>query len=215
MDRSGGKLRRMRQLMKNTLLRLRNMTLEKLANYLLNSIYKKATLFVIVKKLDKLPRIQTPKLKVECRILDTSYTYQMSILSNLDKEKIEGFFIDGSKCLGAFHNDQLIAYTWCHYKDYYFPFFCYSLEINSGVYIGLDFVAPEFRGNRLHGFLLTKMFAILFEEGYEYVWGSVLNNNYSSIRGLISVGYIPQKQVEVIRILKRIVYKKIKEIDQW
>ena len=201
--------------MKNLFRRLRNLTFEKLVNHFINFIYKKATLIVVIKKLDRLPRIQTPKLEVECRMLDSSYTHQISKLSNLDQEKINGFFEDGSKCLAAFYNDQLIAYVWCHYKDYYFPFFRYSLEVDHGVYIGPDFVAPKFRGNSLHGFLLTKLFTILFEEAYEYAWGSVLNNNYSSIKGLIRVGYIPQKQIVVIRILKTIVHKGISEIDQW
>ncbi|MGI5920170.1 MAG: GNAT family N-acetyltransferase [Syntrophomonadaceae bacterium] len=195
--------------------RLRNLTLEKFTRHLRNFFYKRAVLLVVLKKLDRLPNIQEPRLNVECRLLGPGDIQQISDLSNLDQEKIKRFFKNGSKCLAAFYNDKLIAYSWCHYKDYYFPFFHYFLKVHQGVYIGPNFVDPQFRGQRVHGFLLTRMFAILFEEGYKYIWGSVVSDNYSSIKGLISVGYTPQQQVEVIRIFKIIVYKNISAINQW
>ncbi len=201
--------------MKSFLRRLRNLTLEKVMRHFVNFIYKRASLFVVVKKLDTIPRWPEPKLNVECRLLNTDYIQQISNLSNLDRKKIKGFFKNGSKCLAAFHNGQLIAYVWCHYHDYYFPFFAYCLDVHQTAYIGPNFVSPEFRGNRLHRFLLTKLLAILQEEGYQNIWSSVLDNNYPSIKGLMQVGFKPQQNVEVIRVFKTIAYKNTTEIDQW
>lgn len=213
--RSDDKIQKLRLLSENNLRRLKNLTLGKVYVHLADYIYKEATLLVVHKKFETPPLLESSKLQVECKLLNANYKKQITKLSNLAAERIDEFFQDGAKCLGVFYNDQLIAYSWCHYKDHYFPFFNYSIEVTDGVYIGPDFVAPEFRGNKIHGYLLTRMFALLYEEGCEYVLGSVLHNNHASIKGLKSVGFTPKKQVAVSRVLKSMVYKKMKELSQW
>lgn len=194
-----------------TLARLKRLTYRKILIHLADFIYKEATLLVILKKLDKPPVVQVPFILVEGRLLSIGDINQISRLNNLAPDMAAHFFADGSKCLGVFHNEQLIGYSWLHYKNHKFPFFAYSLEVGNGIYIGPDFVLPEFRGNRIHGFALTKIFAMLFKEGYEDVWSAVLSNNYSSKKGLIGTGFTLRKQIKVIRILKKIVHKNISE----
>ncbi len=194
----------------NTLLRIKRLTLKKLVCHLINFIYKNATLLVIFKKLDQPPVIQIPYLPIECRLLNIKNTDQISSLNNLTVERITAFFTNGAKCLGAFYNEQLVGYLWCHYKDHEFPFFDYSVKVDNGVYIGPNFVADKVRGNKIHRFLLTKMFEILFKEGYRHVWSSVLSNNYSSIKGLVNTGFAFKKKIRVIRIFKKIVHKDCK-----
>lgn len=213
--RSNNNTQKLRLLSENNLRRLKNLTWRKVYIHLTNYFYKEATLLVVHKKFKTSPLLESCKLPVECKLLNANYKKQISKLSNLAVERIDEFFRDGAKCLGVFHNDQLIAYSWCHYKDHYFPFFNYSIEVTDGVYIGPDFVAPEYRGNRIHGYLLTRMFALLYEEGCEYVLGSVLHDNHASIKGLKNVGFMPKKQVAVSRILKTMVNKKIKDLKCW
>lgn len=193
----------------HTLERIKKLTFKKLVIHLKNFFYKRATLLVVYKEFDKRPSIQMPRLEANCKFLNTSYTEQINSLSNLARDRIAEFFAAGAKCLGFFYEGKLVGYTWCHYHDYEFPFFAFSLEIDKGVYIGPSFVANEFRGKRIHGFLLTKMFSFLYDEGYKYVWSSVLSDNYSSLKGLISVGFRARKKIKVVRVFKAIVYKNI------
>ena len=213
--RSDDKTQKLRLSWVNTLRRLKNLTVGKVYIHLANYIYKEATLLVVHKKFDTPPLLESSKLQVECILLNANYKKQITKLSNLAAERIDEFFQDGAKCLGVFHNGQLIAYSWCHYKDHYFPFFNYSIEVTDSVYIGPDFVAPEYRGNKIHGYILTRMFALLYEEGCEYVLGSVLHDNHASIKGLKNVGFIPKQQVAVSRVLKSMVYKKMKDLERW
>ena len=162
-----------------------------------------------------MPVLRNSTLDIECKLLDSRYTREISKLSNLAMEKIEEYFQDGGKCLGAFYNEQMVAYSWCHYKDRYFPFFNYSIEVKDRVYIGPDYVAPEFRGNKIHCCLLTKMLDILFKEGCRYVLSSVLQSNHASKKGLASAGFLPQKKVHVKRVFKTMVCKNIEQIDRW
>jgi RimJ/RimL family protein N-acetyltransferase len=214
-DRLGKKRQSLRQITRHTLLRLRRLTWKKITNRLASLIYKKATLLVVLKRLDQPPQIEIPGLSVECRPLNSSHTRLISELNGLSKERIATFFAEGARCLGAFYNNQLIAYSWCHYQNRQFPFFSYCLEVKAGIYIGPNYVDTEFRGNRIHGFLLTKIFELLYKEGCRQVWSSVLINNHASIKGLKSTGFIPQKQIEVSRILNSIARQHLKELNHW
>ncbi|MGI6469449.1 MAG: GNAT family N-acetyltransferase [Syntrophomonadaceae bacterium] len=205
----------LKKISRSTLLRLRRLTLKKVLNRLAGLIYKRATLLVISKLLDAPPVVQVPHIPVECKLLNRSNTRQISRLNGMSRERIVEFFTHGGKCLGAFYQGKLVGFSWCHYRDHHFPFFNYCLKVGDGVYIGPDYVVPEFRGCRIHGFLLTKMFAILYAEGCRQVWSSVLKDNYASIKGLKEAGFIPQQQVEVCRVLKTVVFHRRKELSSW
>jgi hypothetical protein len=195
--------------------RVKNLTPKKVYTHFIDFLYKDASLLVIYKELKTQPELQQSKINIQCRLLDSSYTKEISGLSNLAMEKIEEYFQDGGKCLGAFYNEQMVAYSWCHYKDRYFPFFNYSIEVKGRVYIGPDYVTPEFRGNKIHCYLLTKMLDILYKEGCRYVLSSVLQSNHASKKGLASAGFLPQKKVHVKRVFKTMVCKNIEQIDRW
>lgn len=212
-NRSEGGWENLTSFIQDTLLRLERLTFKKVLIHLAEFIYKEATLLVVLKMLDKPPVIQVPVIPVEARLLDINNIDEISSLNNLARDRIALFFADGSKCLGVFHHEELIGYSWCHYRNHKFPFFAYSLEVSNGVYIGPDFVLPEYRGNRIHGFALTNIFAMLFKEGHRNVWSAVLSNNYASIKGLFTVGFILQKQIKVIRIFKSIVRKSIRDFS--
>lgn len=205
----------LKRLTRSTLLRLRRLTLQKLAHRLWSLIYKKAILLVVVKKLESVPCIQAPGLPIECRFLDHSYIRQISGLNGLSIERIAEFYAQGSSCLGAFYQDKLVGFSWCHHSNHHFPFFSYCLEVAGGVYIGPDYVAADFRGHRIHGYLLTMMCQHLYQGGYRVVWSSVLRNNHASIKGLRSAGFLPHQQIEVTRIFKSMARKKIIEVAGW
>lgn len=214
-DGLGSRQQGLRKLTRKTFLRLRRLTLKKLANHLARLIYKKAVLLVIIKRLEAVPRIQAPDLPVECRFLDHSYTSQISRLNGLSKDRINEFYNQGARCLGAFYQNELVAFSWCHRHNHHFPFFSHCLKVEDGVYIGPDYVDTEFRGNKIHGHLLTRMFQYLYREGCQVVWSSVLSNNCASIKGLKSAGFVPYQQIEVTRILKSIARKKIIAVTDW
>lgn len=214
-ERFSSKRQVLRRLSRHTLLRLQRLTLNKLVNRLARLIYKRAALLVIVKRLDAPPCIQLPQIPVECRFLNRGHTGQISRLNGLSKERITEFFAHGARCLGAFYQDQLVAFSWCHCRDHQFPFFNYCLEVGDGVYIGPDYVASDFRGCRIHGYLLSRMFEYLYREGCREIWSSVLKNNQASIKGLKSAGFIPQQQIEATRVFKTMVRNHRKNLHHW
>ena len=197
------------------LIRLQNLTMQKICRHLADFVYKNASLLVVHRELVSPPALTECNLEVECQLIDVNYKKQINRLSNLAVERIEEFFRNGAKCLGVFYQSELIAYSWCHYIDHYFPFFNYYIDVTDGVYIGPDFVSADYRGNRIHGYVLTRMFAMLYEDGYRYVLGSVLHNNYASVKGLKSVGFTPKQRIKTVKILKKPVYKTIHMIENW
>lgn len=203
------------RLARSTLPRLRRLTIKKLANHLMSLLYKSAILLVIMKPLEAAPQLQAPELPIEFRFLNRSDTGKISALNGLSKDRIAEFYAEGSRCLGAFFQDKLVAFSWCHYRDHHFPFFGYCLEVGDGVYIGPDYVDAEFRGHRIHGHLLTRLFEHLYREGCRTVWSSVLKNNHASIKGLKRAGFIPHQQIEVTRIFKTIACKRLKLLNHW
>ncbi len=199
----------------DNLTRLHNLTWQKVCRHLVDFIYKEASLLVVYREFTDPPAITDCDLEVECQLIDINYKQQINRLSSLAIERIEEFFRNGAKCLGVFFRGQLIAYSWCHYIDHYFPFFNFHIDVTDGVYIGPDFVATDYRGKRIHGYILTRMFAMLYEDNCRFVLGSVLHNNHASIKGLKNVGFIPKQKVKTIKIMKTTVYKTIHVIESW
>lgn len=129
------------------------------------------------------------------------------------KEIIEGYFKNGSKCLGCYVNDRLVGYTWIHYKRYDFSLFDYSLPLKDNeVYAGPDFVIPDFRGNGIQPGLLTHAANMLLEDNFNIGYGSTLKDNLSSQKGIAKAGPQPMREVRVCKFMDYIMHKSITDV---
>lgn len=175
---------------------------------IVNLVFRKRTLLILEKDLDKIDLAEA-KINPEYKLISRNDIIKILNLKHLKEGILNEYLENKSKCLGAFWNDRVIGYCWVHFRKYYFPFFDYYLKIkDKEAYIGPAFVDPEFRGKRLYGALMSRLFVNLKKNGCLLVYGSVWDTNIASIKGVKKIGFLPVNYIKVIRIFKKIVYKK-------
>ena len=177
-------------------------------------VYRSGAILILRRYLNEIPPKKL-KLNVSFKALGKQNIDEINTLGFLKTQTVNEYLLNGSKCLGAYFEDNLVAYTWVHYNDYYFPFFDYNFTYKGVPYLGPDFVSPDYRGYGIQVALSTEVYKQLLDEGFEYVYSSVWPTNTKSIGNLKLVGYKPIKLVKAIRLLNRLVYKKTKNVDSW
>lgn len=180
-----------------------------------NRLFRVGEMLLIEKNLKDAYEEQCRIASIEYKWLGSQQIDEIVNLRHLSKAVFEKYFHQGSRCLGAYINNELVGYVWQHFNTYSWPFFDYSIEFSEKAYVGTDFVRAESRGKRLHGALLCFMFNELYAQGYQSALSSVWTNNLSSIRGLERVGFYPTTAIFAVRIMNILVYRRVRKISQW
>ena len=186
----------------------------KALNYVSMKIYRKATILFIYRELADICQVH-PSLNISYSFLGVDRANEIESNDYLKREQIYALFNRGAICLGAFVDGKLAGYVWAQFRPTSYPFFDYEFVFEEDAYVGPDYVFPEFRGNKIHGALSTRMFAYLKKSGFNGVWSSVWQTNYSSIKGLIEVEYYPKFQICATRVFDKLIYKKMDERTTW
>jgi len=186
-----------------------------LMNRIINRVFRVGEIMLIEKDLKDACEEQCHIASLEFKWLESQHVNEIVNLKHLPRTVLIKHFHQGSRCLGAYINNDLVGYVWQHFNTYSWPFFNYSINFSEKAYIGTDFVRVESRGKRLHGALLCFMFNELYAQGYQRALGSVWTNNVSSIKGLARVGFYPTISIFAVRIMNVLVYRRFKEINQW
>ena len=128
--------------------------------------------------------------------------------SLINKTIIEKFRSKDSKCFGAFIKDRLIGFIWVHFWEFELSDLDYTLKMNvDEAYFGPDYVAPEFRGKRLHAALLRNVTLPLIEENYRFGYGGVYVKNLSSRKSIEREGAKSLRYLRTIKFGRYTVYK--------
>jgi len=175
--------------------------------------YKDLTLIIYGVRLIEMPLLDA-KIDVRYDWVTPADTPKILALNfiELNAERVEEYFQRGSRCYGAFLEERLIACSWVHFGRFDFPFYQYSIPLKDNeVYDGPDYVDPEFRGKRLHEAILTRLAAYFREKNIDFAYGSVVEDNIASHKGVKRAGVKPIYEVRVIKLSERILYKKIRE----
>lgn len=160
-------------------------------------LYETQTHFLLLNELNSKPKITNPAINIDYLILSKDnyrehkqYIRQIATMMIDDPITIEDEIVEGSECIIGLLDKKIVGYVWIHYKEYKPKGIRNTLRLGrTKAYTGPDFVAPLYRGNKIHGALLSRTIFHAYENGYSKIYSSVKTENKSSIKGLIGIGY--------------------------
>lgn len=130
----------------------------------------------------------------------------------INKDRVDTYMKNGSKCLGCYVKDRLCGYSWIHFDSYYFDSFDYTLKLSEEqVYGGPDFVHPDFRGNGIHAGILTHLAEAILKEGKKIGVASIFKDNLTSWKGIEKMEITPGllATIRVVKIGNRMLRKQV------
>ena len=188
--------------------------IKKLFKFLIGKIYRQYIIILLKKSLDGEIVICNDKLG--------NVKYNIYSINNIDKKMYNSFinewseyFYNGSECLLATVDKEIVGYSWIHYKEYKMAAIEEPLKLkNTEVYTGPAFVKKYFRGNGIHSTMMMLRCRYLQDNGYKYILSTVQPSNIYSIKTLKKNNFIPEGRVYKTWLLfERRFYRELDQIE--
>ncbi len=94
--------------------------------------------------------------------------------------EVRAFWDRGARASICVHDGRLVGYSW-HTSDNYLAYDWIRIRLNGQIYVSTAYLAPEFRGRRIHSENRYFAFPALGELGYDRVISLIESLNRSSL----------------------------------
>jgi len=108
----------------------------------------------------------------------------------------------GDRCLGVFHREKLIAFSWAFLSHIYLGRYRLPLEPDEA-YLFDAYTVPDFRGRGLSGFLRYHLYRELQKQGRTWLYSISYADNHPALRFKEKLGGYPIHRGVSIRLFHR------------
>lgn len=164
--------------------------------------------------LDNIPLVK-PKIEVKVFLLNENNIQRINEIKRLNIEYMISRLQNGSKCYVAEYEGKLISYHWVQSSGQHLvqqTSRYYSIKKDDAVVYHVR-VKEEYRGNRINGYIYSRILKDCKSEGRRRVWIYTNKNNFANRKGLEKLGFVLHKKSLSIFFYKRFFLLNEKVVD--
>lgn len=141
----------------------------------------------------------------DCRFLSNEEVlkFVQDETNDLPMEFVQGALERGDRCMGVLDGDRLASYGWYTPKPAQFSDELQLQFDERYIYMYRGFTRNDYRGKRLHAVGMACALKHYSAQGYFGLISYVEASNFSSLKSVYRMGYVPVGKIFCIRLLGR------------